>query len=555
MKENPDTMEFLGKGLGYVAIGLVAIKAVGALGKLLMIPELISGLKSAYTWINNTKLGLWGIVGIGLLVAGAFLSIKNVMDIIRGEGDFMDNVRGAISGVSLLLSGYVVKSVIPKAIASFGTLAASGAGFMAKLGAAGTVAMWGIVAAAAVAIAYMLLNWDEASYQVQQAFAKMAFWINEKVAWLGKKGAEFVANIRTLLTSVKFAITKGVANLFGWILQNAGKLVDSIVEKIGVGLGLIDSLFGTDLQSKLEENYVSLEKSAESFKKNILAGLDAAEMDAKAEIQADLQVDIEGWNDYVDNARAIWDSYAASSQRIYDRAMAEKEAAEEEKRKAEEAEMNAQIEEMQKKIDVTTANIEVPKIEMPEMTQSFEDLNANQEALKMNTALTNETLGETKELQVTANDIATAANAIQKASSNDIADLIKSVGSNIVSALRNVEDACRNIKIEVHKHYGSGEGYATGGFPTSGEMFFAREDGLPEMVGRVGRQTAVMNNGQIADTMAQSLIRAMGQSGATSQPQVIENKLYLDGEVVYSNQQKIQRSKGYNLGMGVFANV
>ena len=97
--------------------------------------------------------------------------------------------------------------------------------------------------------------------------------------------------------------------------------------------------------------------------------------------------------------------------------------------------------------------------------------------------------------------------------------------------------------------------FENGGFPTSGEMFFAREDGLPEMVGRVGRQTAVMNNGQIADTMAQSLIRAMGQSGATSQPQVIENKLYLDGEVVYANQQKIQRSKGYNLGMGVFANV
>lgn len=97
--------------------------------------------------------------------------------------------------------------------------------------------------------------------------------------------------------------------------------------------------------------------------------------------------------------------------------------------------------------------------------------------------------------------------------------------------------------------------FESGGFPTSGEMFFAREDGLPEMVGRVGRQTAVMNNGQIADTMANSLIKAMNQGGASQQPTVIENKLYLDGEVVYNNQQKIQRSKGYNLGMGVFANV
>ena len=147
------------------------------------------------------------------------------------------------------------------------------------------------------------------------------------------------------------------------------------------------------------------------------------------------------------------------------------------------------------------------------------------------------------------------ANSLQQSGTKDIISSIKSIGDRIVSALGRVEDACRNIRIEVNNYYGGGDGYATGGYPVSGEYFFAREDGMPEMVGRVGRRTAVMNNGQIADTMAQSLIRAMGQGGGSSQPQVIENKLYLDGEVVYANQQKIQRSKGYNLGMGVFANV
>ena len=191
-----------------------------------------------------------------------------------------------------------------------------------------------------------------------------------------------------------------------------------------------------------------------------------------------------------------------------------------------------------------------------------------------------EVLGESTELQTTANELAAAANSIQadftdtslendteilknlstantlqSSTTSEIIRTIKNVGSNIVKALSEVEKACRNIKIEVHKHYGGGDGYATGGYPTSGEYFFAREDGLPEMVGRVGRQTAVMNNGQIADTMAQSLVKALSQGGASQQPTVIENKLYLDGEVVYNNQQKIQRSKGYNLGMGVFANV
>jgi hypothetical protein len=41
--------------------------------------------------------------------------------------------------------------------------------------------------------------------------------------------------------------------------------------------------------------------------------------------------------------------------------------------------------------------------------------------------------------------------------------------------------------------------YATGGFPATGEMFVARESGIPEMVGRMGHRTAVANNDQIVD--------------------------------------------------------
>lgn len=45
-------------------------------------------------------------------------------------------------------------------------------------------------------------------------------------------------------------------------------------------------------------------------------------------------------------------------------------------------------------------------------------------------------------------------------------------------------------------------GYATGGTPASGQLFFARENGMPEMVGRYGTQTAVMNNEQITDAVS-----------------------------------------------------
>lgn len=44
--------------------------------------------------------------------------------------------------------------------------------------------------------------------------------------------------------------------------------------------------------------------------------------------------------------------------------------------------------------------------------------------------------------------------------------------------------------------------YATGGFPSTGEMFIARENGIPEMVGRMGSRTAVANNYQIVEGVA-----------------------------------------------------
>lgn len=51
-------------------------------------------------------------------------------------------------------------------------------------------------------------------------------------------------------------------------------------------------------------------------------------------------------------------------------------------------------------------------------------------------------------------------------------------------------------------------GYATGGFPSVGEMFIARERG-PEMVGRIGNKNAVTNNNQIINGITSGVYRAM----------------------------------------------
>ena len=59
-------------------------------------------------------------------------------------------------------------------------------------------------------------------------------------------------------------------------------------------------------------------------------------------------------------------------------------------------------------------------------------------------------------------------------------------------------------------------GYSEGGFPVSGEMFLARENGIPEMVGRIGNKTAVANNGQIVEAVKagvyEAVVSAMSQN-------------------------------------------
>ena len=86
---------------------------------------------------------------------------------------------------------------------------------------------------------------------------------------------------------------------------------------------------------------------------------------------------------------------------------------------------------------------------------------------------------------------------------------------------------------------------ASGGFPSMGQMFIAREAG-PELVGTIGSRSAVVNNDQIVESVSAGVYRAvkaaMGQNGGG----VIQ--LILDGtkvaEVVSDNVNAITRRTG-----------
>ena len=87
--------------------------------------------------------------------------------------------------------------------------------------------------------------------------------------------------------------------------------------------------------------------------------------------------------------------------------------------------------------------------------------------------------------------------------------------------------------------------YAGGGFPETGELFTARENGINEMVGKIGNRSTVANNDQIveavsagvADGVMQAMMAVMGGSQQNQAP-VIENVFKVDSETLYRMTQK-----------------
>jgi hypothetical protein len=74
---------------------------------------------------------------------------------------------------------------------------------------------------------------------------------------------------------------------------------------------------------------------------------------------------------------------------------------------------------------------------------------------------------------------------------------------------------------------------ASGGIVNEGQMFVARERG-PELVGSIGRKTAVANNDQIISGIESGVYRAMmaANSGNSSKPVTVNATFEIDGEVV-----------------------
>ena len=101
-----------------------------------------------------------------------------------------------------------------------------------------------------------------------------------------------------------------------------------------------------------------------------------------------------------------------------------------------------------------------------------------------------------------------------------------------------------NMSVEESNHLlydNYGGGYASGGFPSEGELFVAREAG-PELVGRIGGKTAIANNDQIIQGIStgvfNAVVSAMSMSGGSNDKNI---SIYLDGKEIAKTTTKYQR--------------
>ena len=87
--------------------------------------------------------------------------------------------------------------------------------------------------------------------------------------------------------------------------------------------------------------------------------------------------------------------------------------------------------------------------------------------------------------------------------------------------------------------------YASGGFPDTGQMFIAREAGA-ELVGNIGRKTAVVNNEQIVASVSRGVAEANNEQNSLLQEQnsllraLLEKEtgVYLDGKRLTNSDEK-----------------
>lgn len=152
----------------------------------------------------------------------------------------------------------------------------------------------------------------------------------------------------------------------------------------------------------------------------------------------------------------------------------------------------------------------------------------------------------------------------------DFATSVKSIVSGVLSSISSAKDDLKELTEEVESSnalndikstkiklsVNSISGYANGGFPEHGQLFFANESG-PELVGKIGNRTAVANGDQIVsgiqvgvETANAPMVSVLYQLlDVAERIAEKDNTVQIGDEVIGASANRYNSNKGYNLGI------
>lgn len=166
-------------------------------------------------------------------------------------------------------------------------------------------------------------------------------------------------------------------------------------------------------------------------------------------------------------------------------------------------------------------------------------------------ALMNTMSGLEDSLSSVWSSMSSAARSAMDGISSSVRNMASSVSSaarSMQSALNSVSSSASSVTASVKTVVASVPQYASGGYPDEGELFLAREAG-PELVGSIGRRTAVANNDQIIEGIREGVAQAMRETQGSNQGNM-EVRVYLDGKQITAAVEKRQRQRGATIYPG-----
>ena len=140
---------------------------------------------------------------------------------------------------------------------------------------------------------------------------------------------------------------------------------------------------------------------------------------------------------------------------------------------------------------------------------------------------------------------------------NKVNDFTKAI-KDLTTAVKDLPTSKTLTITAIYKTSGTApKQFATGGYPETGQMFIAREAGA-ELVGNIGRKTAVVNNEQIVASVSRGVAEANNEQNSLLREQngllrallEKESGVYLDGKRLTNSVEKYQSQRGRAIVVG-----